>query len=76
MRLQPTKDDFSETACSNVLGLLDGRLADCIDLQTHTRQDPCGGKGPYFSGLHRLFGDINEEVEHNLNTIPELRGAL
>jgi len=28
-------------------------------------------KGLYFSGLHRLFDDINEEVEHNLDTIAE-----
>jgi starvation-inducible DNA-binding protein len=80
MRLQPTSHDLSEPLWSNVLGLLNSRLADCRDLQTQTRQAPCHVKGPYFSGLHTLFDDINEDVEHNLETIAEraahLGGAL
>lgn len=76
MRLHPTKDDLSETARSNVLGLLNSRLADCLDLQTQTKEAPCNVKGPYFSGLPKLFDDINEEVEHNLDTIAERAAHL
>jgi starvation-inducible DNA-binding protein len=69
MRLQPTSNDLTEPIRSNDLRLLNSRLADCLDRQTQTKQNPCHVKGPYFSGLHRLFNDINEEVEHNLGTI-------
>jgi len=71
MRLQRTSNDLTEPIRSNDLGLLNSRLADCLDLQTRIKQNPCHVKGLYFSGLHRLFDDINEEVEHNLDTIAE-----
>jgi starvation-inducible DNA-binding protein len=76
MRLQPTSNDLSEPIRSNVLGLLNSRLADCLDLQMQTKQARCNVKGPYFSGLHKLYDDINEEVEHNLDTIAERAAHL
>ncbi len=80
MRLQRTSNDSTEPIRSNDLGLLDCRLADCLDLQTQIKQNPCRVKGPYFSGLQRLFDDIHEDVVHNLDNIEEsaahLRGTF
>lgn len=80
MRLQRASNDLMEPIRTKCLGLLDSRLADDPDLQTQIKQKPCRVKDPYFSGQLRLFDDINEEVEHNLDTIPErqacLRGTL
>jgi len=80
MRLQGTSNDLTEPIRSDDLGLLDSRLADCLDLQAQIKQSPCLAKGPYCGGLHRLFDEINEEVGHNLDTIAEharyLGGAL
>ena len=75
MRLQHTSPDLSEPTRLTVLGLLNSRLSDCLDLRARNRQDSCNMKGPYLRGLHRLFDDINEEVEHDLDTIAE-RAAL
>jgi starvation-inducible DNA-binding protein len=76
MRLQRTSNNLTEPMRPNVLGLLDSRFADCVDLQTQTKQDHCNVKDPYLSGLHRLFDDINEEVEHNLDAIAERAAYL
>src|SRR2546426_7197399 len=37
-RLYPTKNDLPEAARREVIGLLNQRLADCIDLQTQDRK--------------------------------------
>ena len=76
MRLQHTSPDLAEPTRLTVLGLLKSRLSDGLDLQTQTRQVPCHVKSPYFAGLHRLFDDINEEVEHNLDTMAERAAHL
>src|SRR5262249_12267778 len=47
------------------------RLADCIDLQTQTKQAHWNVKGPHFIALHELFDKINEEVEDYVDLIAE-----
>jgi starvation-inducible DNA-binding protein len=76
MPLLLSSDDLSEPVLSKVIGLLNSRLADFIDLQTRTKHAPFDMKGPYFSGLHRLFNDINEEVGHNLDSIADRAARL
>jgi starvation-inducible DNA-binding protein len=76
MRLHPMKDDLSDTARSTVIGLLNSRLADCIDVQTRTRQTPGHVNGPKFSGQNRLFEEINEEVVQNLDNIADRAAQL
>ena len=75
MRLHSSHTDLSEPIRSNVIGLLDSRLADCIDLQTQTRQAPCNLNGPSRS-LHRLFDEINEEIEQNVENIANRAAQL
>jgi starvation-inducible DNA-binding protein len=70
-RLYQTKNDLPETARLEVIGLLNQRLADCIDLQTQCKQAHWNVKGPTFIALHKLFDDINEDVEAYVDLIAE-----
>ncbi len=71
MRLHPTKNDLPESVRSKAVVLLGSRLADCIDLQTQTKQAHWNVKGPEFIALHKLFDEINEEVEDYVDLIAE-----
>jgi starvation-inducible DNA-binding protein len=70
-RLYQTKNDLPETARLEVIALLNQRLADCIDLQTQCKQAHWNVKGPTFIALHKLFDDINEDVEEYVDLIAE-----
>src|SRR4051812_8439956 len=66
-----TKNDIPAEARSRIAELLNGRLADCIDLQTQSKQAHWNVKGPSFIGLHKLFDDVNEDVENYVDLIAE-----
>ena len=66
-----TKNDIPEATRVKVVELLNARLADCIDLQTQTKQAHWNVKGPHFIALHELFDKINEEVEDYVDDIAE-----
>jgi starvation-inducible DNA-binding protein len=66
-----TKNDVSEAIRTKVVQLLNGRLADAIDLQTQTKQAHWNVKGPHFIALHELFDKINEDVEGYVDEIAE-----
>src|SRR3989475_7201798 len=70
-RLYPTKNDLPEASRLEVIGLLNQRLADCIDLQTQCKQAHWNVKGPTFIALHKLFDEINEDVEAYVDLIAE-----
>jgi starvation-inducible DNA-binding protein len=70
-RLFPTKNDLPETTRSRVADLLNQRLADCIDLQTQCKQAHWNVKGQSFIGLHKLFDDVNEDVESYVDLLAE-----
>jgi starvation-inducible DNA-binding protein len=70
-RLYPTKNDLPETTRREAAGLLNQRLADCIDLQTQCKQAHWNVKGPTFIALHKLFDEINEEVEEYVDLLAE-----
>jgi starvation-inducible DNA-binding protein len=59
--------DVRQQACT----LLNQRLADCIDLQTHCKQAHWNVKGVNFIALHELFDDINEDVEGYVDLLAE-----
>ena len=66
-----TKNDLPETSRVEVIALLNQRLAESIDLQTQCKQAHWNVKGPSFIGLHKLFDDINEDVEAYVDLIAE-----
>jgi starvation-inducible DNA-binding protein len=70
-RLFRTKNDIPETTRVQVIGLLNQRLADAIDLQTQCKQAHWNVKGPSFIALHELFDDVDEAVEGYIDLIAE-----
>jgi len=70
-RLHTTKNDLPQEARTEVIALLNQRLAEAIDLQTQCKQAHWNVKGPAFIGLHKLFDDVNEAVEEYVDQIAE-----
>jgi starvation-inducible DNA-binding protein len=70
-RLFPTKNDLPEATRSRMADLLNQRLADCIDLQTQCKQAHWNVKGESFIGLHKLFDEINQDVEGYVDLLAE-----
>ena len=70
-KLFTTKNDLPENTRVEVIGLLNQRLAEAIDLQTQSKQAHWNVKGASFIGLHKLFDDINEDVENYVDLIAE-----
>jgi starvation-inducible DNA-binding protein len=66
-----TKNDLPATARVEAVRLLNGRLADCIDLQTMCKQAHWNVKGPQFISLHKLFDDVSADVESYVDLIAE-----
>jgi starvation-inducible DNA-binding protein len=66
-----TKNDLPAEIRGQVAELLNQRLADCIDLQTQCKQAHWNVKGPTFIALHKLFDEINEDVEDYVDLIGE-----
>src|SRR3954451_24696061 len=66
-----TKNDLPEATRVPAVGLLNARLADCIELQTQIKHAHWNVKGPNFIALHELFDKINEEVEDYVDEIAE-----
>ena len=70
-QLFATKNDLSQSTRAQVSELLNQRLADCIDLQTQCKQAHWNVKGPSFIALHKLFDEINEDVEEYVDLLAE-----
>ena len=66
-----TKNDLSEAIRVKTIELLNTRLADCIDLQTQTKQAHWNVKGPDFIALHKLFDEVNDDVEEYVDLLAE-----
>jgi starvation-inducible DNA-binding protein len=71
VHLFATKNDIPADARAQIADLLNRRLADCIDLQTQCKQAHWNVKGPSFIGLHKLFDDINTDVEEYVDLLAE-----
>jgi starvation-inducible DNA-binding protein len=69
--LYRTKNDLPAPARGEAVRLLNARLADCIDLQTMCKQAHWNVKGPQFIALHKLFDEINEDVESYVDLLAE-----
>ena len=69
--LYRTKIDLPAASRAEAVSLLNERLAESIDLQTMCKQAHWNVKGPQFIALHKLFDEINEEVEEYVDLIAE-----
>src|SRR3954471_4490258 len=66
-----TENDLPKNTRVEVIGVVNQRLADVIDLQTQLKQAHWNVKGPQFIGLHELFDKIAEDVEGYVDMIAE-----
>ena len=66
-----TKNDLPEAVRTKAIKLLNERLADCIDLQTQTKQAHWNVKGPNFIALHELFDQVHAAVAEYVDEIAE-----
>jgi starvation-inducible DNA-binding protein len=69
--MHPTKNSLPEAVRAKAVELLNARLADAVDLQTQVKQAHWNVKGPSFIALHKLFDEINEDVEEYVDLIAE-----
>src|SRR5437867_10818121 len=66
-----TLNDLPGQSRSQVIDLLNERLADAIDLQAQAKQAHWNVKGPQFIALHKLFDEIDEAVEEYVDLLAE-----
>jgi len=66
-----TKNDMPEKVRSQVVTLLQERLADCTDLVTQAKQAHWNVKGPGFIALHELFDKVYEHAGEYADLIAE-----
>jgi len=71
MLLYQTKNPLPVETRAKAVELMNRRLADCIDLQSQTKQAHWNVKGPHFIGLHKLFDEIYEATEEYIDLIAE-----
>jgi len=69
--LYETENDLPRNTRVELIGIINQRLADIIDLQTQLKQAHWNVKGPHFIGLHELFDKIAEEVGSYVDIIAE-----
>lgn len=66
-----TKIDLPKEKRSELIQLLNDRLADVLDLQAQAKQAHWNVKGPSFIALHELFDKVAESAEEHADLIAE-----
>ena len=69
--MHKTKIDISGDVREKMIGLLNDRLADAIDLKSQAKQAHWNVKGMNFIALHELFDQVATEVEGHIDTLAE-----
>lgn len=69
--MHSTKIDLKKETREKIIGLLNDRLADSIDLKSQAKQAHWNVKGMSFIALHELFDQVATEVEKYTDTIAE-----
>ena len=68
-----TKNDLPEAVRAKVIDLLNARLADCIDLQTQTKQAHWNVKGPNFIGCTSFLTRFTPQWGNTSTRLPSAR---
>ena len=66
-----TRNDMPESQRAEVVGLLNERLVDALDLHNQAKQAHWNVKGPNFIGLHELFDRVSEAAAKYKDEIAE-----
>lgn len=71
MELHNTKIDIEKGKREKIVGILNARLADAIDLKSQAKQAHWNVKGMNFIALHELFDQVAGDVETHIDDIAE-----
>ena len=71
-----TRNDLASDVRGGMVELLNGRLADAVDLGAQAKQAHWNVKGPNFIALHELFDQVAEHIEDHIDTLAERITAL
>jgi starvation-inducible DNA-binding protein len=71
MELHNTKIDIDKGLREQVIGILNKRLADAVDLKSQAKQAHWNVKGPNFIALHELFDQVSTEMDTHVDDIAE-----
>lgn len=74
--MHATRNDIPEGVRTQMIELLNARLADAIDLQLQTKQAHWNVKGPHFIALHKLFDSLVPIVSEIVDDVAERATAL
>ena len=74
--MHPTRNDLSTKTRTKVVGVLNARLADAIDLQFQAKQAHWNVRGPNFIALHELFDRISVDLGGHVDDLAERITAL
>jgi starvation-inducible DNA-binding protein len=74
--MHQTRNDLAIEVRAAIAELLNGRLADTIDLYLQTKHAHWNVKGPNFIALHELFDKLAEALEDNIDDMAERAVAL
>lgn len=69
--MHKTRNSLPDNTRKAMIELLQGSLADGVDLQTQVKQAHWNVKGPDFIGLHELFDEVHSLVEIQVDSIAE-----
>jgi starvation-inducible DNA-binding protein len=69
--LHNTKIDIDKDKREQVIGILNSRLADAVDLQSQAKQAHWNVKGMHFIALHELFDQVSTEILTHIDDIAE-----
>lgn len=68
--------DLASNTKTQVIGLLNDRLADAIDLSLLTKQAHWNLRGPGFIGVHEMLDTFRTELDLHVDTIAERAAQL
>lgn len=71
MELQPTQNSLPSEKRVQLVGQLNERLVEILDLQLQAKQAHWNVKGPNFIGLHEMFDALAEDLEEYADLIAE-----
>lgn len=75
-RMNPTRNDLPAKTRKAMVELLNGSLADAMDLFSQAKQAHWNVKGPSFIALHELFDKVSQQVEEFADDLAERAVAL
>jgi len=71
MKLHKTRNDIPSNSRTAIVGALNARLADAIDLALATKQAHWNLRGPQFIAVHEMLDGFRQELDTHVDTIAE-----